>query len=208
MNAKREFSSATFCVRARARLVNRDIVAKSKYIKKYLRRADFCDTIVGVCTIVFVQQTHGVIMAEKTTYYVLKENAVPKVLLLVVQAKKLLETGECASVAAATEAVGISRSSFYKYKDDIFPFHDDTKGKTVTMVIQLSDEPGLLSKLLERIAGCGVNILTIFQSIPVNGVATLTLSVDVLESSDDFSGAVDSIREIKGVHYIKILARE
>lgn len=147
-------------------------------------------------------------MAEKTTYYVLKENAVPKVLLLVVQAKKLLETGECASVAAATEAVGISRSSFYKYKDDIFPFHDDTKGKTVTMVIQLSDEPGLLSKLLERIAGCGVNILTIFQSIPVNGVATLTLSVDVLESSDDFSGAVDSIREIKGVHYIKILARE
>ena len=75
-------------------------------------------------------------MAEKTTYFVLKEKAVPEVLLKVVAAKKLLATGKCDSVQDATESVGISRSSFYKYKDDIFPFHEDTKGKTVNMVIQ------------------------------------------------------------------------
>ena len=64
-------------------------------------------------------------MPEKTIYYVLKEKAVPEVLLKVVEAKRLLDSGKAPSVQEATEEVGISRSSFYKYKDDIFPFHDN-----------------------------------------------------------------------------------
>ena len=147
-------------------------------------------------------------MAEKTTYFVLKEKAVPEVLLKVVEAKKLIATGKCVSVQEATETVGISRSSFYKYKDDIFPFHEDTKGKTINMVIQLEDEPGILSRVLEEMAHFHVNILTIHQSIPVNGFATLTISVDVLEDSGDFSDLVNAIEKVDGVHYVKILARE
>ncbi len=77
-------------------------------------------------------------MAEKYQYYVLDKKAVPDVLLKVVEAKRLLESGRASSVQEATDSVGISRSSFYKYKDDIFPFHDDTKGKTITWVMQLS----------------------------------------------------------------------
>ncbi|WP_294239851.1 ACT domain-containing protein [Pseudobutyrivibrio sp.] len=147
-------------------------------------------------------------MAEKTTYFVLKEKAVPEVLLKVVAAKKLIETGKCDSVQEATEQVGISRSSFYKYKDDIFPFHEDAKGKTVNMVIQLEDEPGILSKVLEEMAHFHVNILTVHQSIPVNGFASVTISVDVLEDSGDFSELVNSIENVGGVNYVKILARE
>ena len=147
-------------------------------------------------------------MAEKTTYFVLKEKAVPEVLLKVVAAKKLIDTGKCDSVQEATEQVGISRSSFYKYKDDIFPFHEDAKGKTVNMVIQLEDEPGILSKVLEEMAHFHVNILTVHQSIPVNGFATVTISVDVLEDSGDFSELVNSIENVGGVNYVKILARE
>ena len=147
-------------------------------------------------------------MAEKTTYFVLKEKAVPEVLLKVVAAKKLIETGKCDSVQEATEQVGISRSSFYKYKDDIFPFQEDAKGKTVNMVIQLEDEPGILSKVLEEMAHFHVNILTVHQSIPVNGFATVTISVDVLEDSGDFSELVNSIENVGGVNYVKILARE
>ena len=116
-------------------------------------------------------------MAEKSSYFVLKEKAVPEVLLKVVEAKRLIESGKCQSVQDATERVGISRSSFYKYKDDIFRFHEDSKGKTITMVIQLEDEPVLLSTVLKSVAEDGANILTIHQSIPVNGVASLTLSV-------------------------------
>ena len=107
-------------------------------------------------------------MAESSNYFVLKKKAVPEVLLKVVEAKRLLDSGKVESVQEATEQVGISRSSFYKYKDDIFPFHENEKGKTVTLVIQVDDEPGLLSVVSKSIADCHANILTIHQSIPVS----------------------------------------
>ncbi len=147
-------------------------------------------------------------MKEKCQYFVLKEKAVPEVLLKVVEAKRLIDSGKIASVQEATEKVGISRSSFYKYKDDIFPFHETARGKTITMVIQLEDEPGLLSVVLKTIAEFHANILTIHQSIPINGIASLTLSVDVLPQTGDVAEMVARIEEQDGIHYVKILARE
>ncbi len=147
-------------------------------------------------------------MKEKGQYYVLKEKAVPDVLLRVVEAKRLLDSGKITSVQEVTERVGISRSSFYKYKDDIFPFRETAKGKTITMVIQLDDEPGLLSVVLKTVAEFNANILTIHQSIPINGIASLTLSVDVLAQTGDITEMVERIEEQKGIHYVKILGRE
>ncbi|MCI5934083.1 MAG: ACT domain-containing protein [Lachnospiraceae bacterium] len=147
-------------------------------------------------------------MAEKTTYYVIKEKAVPEVLLKVVEAKRLLESGRASSVQDAVERVDISRSSFYKYKDDIFPFHDNAKGRTITLVIQLDDEPGLLSSILRIIADGNANILTIHQSIPVNGIASLTLSIEILPQTTDANRIMEAIEAKDGVHYLKILARE
>ena len=147
-------------------------------------------------------------MAEKTTYYVIKEKAVPEVLLKVVEAKRLLESGRASSVQDAVERVDISRSSFYKYKDDIFPFHDNAKGRTITLVIQLDDEPGLLSSILRIIADGNANILTIHQSIPVNGIASLTLSIEILPQTTDANRIMEAIEARAGVHYLKILARE
>ena len=147
-------------------------------------------------------------MEEKSKYFVVKQKAVPEVLLKVVEAKKLLESERVITVQEATDRVGLSRSSFYKYKDDIFPFYDNAKGKTITLVMQMDDEPGLLSDLLHIVAVYHANILTIHQSIPVNGVATLTLSVEVLESTGNVSRMVEDMEEKHGVHYVKILARE
>ena len=132
--------------------------------------------------------------------------AYPPVLLCVIC--RFYPCPPAGSVQEAAENVGISRSSFYKYKDDIFPFHDNAKGKTITMVIQLDDEPGLLSVVLRIVADYHANILTIHQSIPVNGIASLTLSVDVLNETGDISQMVDTIEQQQGIHYLKILARE
>ncbi len=147
-------------------------------------------------------------MAEKTSFFVLREKAVPEVLLKVVEAKRLLDSGKVESVQDATEAVGISRSSFYKYKDDIFPYHENQKGKTITMVIQLDDEPGLLSIVLKTIADFHANILTIHQSIPINGIASLSLSIDVFPTTGNVEDMKNSIESVQGIHYAKILARE
>ena len=147
-------------------------------------------------------------MAEKGKYYIVRERAVPEVLLKVVEAKRLLEIDKTLSVHEAAEQVGISRSSFYKYQDDILPFHDETKGKTVTFVLQMQDEPGLLSTVLRTVAEFGANILTIHQSIPINGVASLTLSIAVLSTTADVSAMMAKIEKQKGVHDLKILGRE
>ena len=143
-------------------------------------------------------------MAEKSNYFVLRAKAVPEVLLKVVEAKRLLDSGKLESVQEATDAVGISRSSFYKYKDDIFPFYEGRKGKTVNLVIQMDDE----QVVLKSVADAKANILTIHQSVPVNGIASLTLSVDVFPESDDVDDMAKQIESLKGIHYVKILARE
>ena len=141
-------------------------------------------------------------------YYVVKEQAVPEVLLKVVQAKKLIDSGKAVSVNEAAEAVGISRSSFYKSKEDIFEFHDNAQGTTITLTFQMEDEPGILSDVLKVIAEFGANILTIHQSIPINGVASLSLSVQVLETTRDISEMLETMGKHRGVRNVKILAQE
>ena len=123
-------------------------------------------------------------MGETTKYFVVKQKAIPEVLLKVVEAKRLLESEKVLTIQEAVDAVGISRSSFYKYKDDIFPFHDNSQGTTITLTFQMDDEPGILSDVLKIIAEYRANILTIHQSIPINGIASLTLSIQVLQTTD------------------------
>ena len=155
-----------------------------------------------------VKKGVSIVMAEESKYFVVKKKAVPEVLLKVVEAKRLIEVERSLSIQEAVERAGISRSSFYKYKDDIFPFHDNTQGQTVTLTFQMDDAPGVLSDALKIIADFGYNILTIHQSVPIGGVATLTVSFQVLAASGDVSEMIQRMETQRGVHYVKILAKE
>ena len=147
-------------------------------------------------------------MGETTKYFVVKQKAIPEVLLKVVEAKRLLESEKVLTIQEAVDAVGISRSSFYKYKDDIFPFHDNSQGTTITLTFQMDDEPGILSDVLKIIAEYRANILTIHQSIPINGIASLTLSIQVLQTTGDISRMIEQLEGQPIVHHVKILAKE
>ena len=147
-------------------------------------------------------------MGETTKYFVVKQKAIPEVLLKVVEAKRLLESEKVLTIQEAVDAVGISRSSFYKYKDDIFPFHDNSQVTTITLTFQMDDEPGILSDVLKIIAEYRANILTIHQSIPINGIASLTLSIQVLQTTGDISRMIEQLEGQPSVHHVKILAKE
>ena len=147
-------------------------------------------------------------MESTTVYFVVKQRALPEVLLKVVEANRLIETQRVASVQEAVDQVGISRSSYYKYKDDIFPFHDSAQGTTLTLSCQMNDEPGLLSDVLKIVAEFGANILTIHQTIPINGIASLSLSIQILDTTGDVSEMVLEMEKKTGVHNVKVLARE
>ncbi len=141
-------------------------------------------------------------------YYVLRERAVPEVLLKVVEAKRLMESGEAESIMEATEMVDISRSSFYKYKDDISIFHKKDEGKITTVILQVDDGPGMFLGVLNSIAEYKINILNIHQGISVNGVANLMLELEAPENAEYIPDIVKKIGRREGVHYVKILARE
>ena len=144
---------------------------------------------------------------ENNKYYLIKQKAVPEVLLKVIEAKRLLETEKVMTIQEAAEKVGLSRSSFYKYKDDIFPFPENVKGRTVTFVLQMDDQPGMLSEVLKIIAHYSANILTIHQTIPINGVASLTMSMEIPPMLD-MSLMMTELEQKDGIQYVKILAME
>ncbi len=111
-------------------------------------------------------------------YYIVESSALPEVFLKVAEAKRMLTTGEAATVGDATKAVGISRSAFYKYHEALTPFQNMMSGRIITFQLMLKDRTGVLSGILSIFAYLGVNILTINQTIPTNGCAVVTISAE------------------------------
>ncbi|NDL67640.1 ACT domain-containing protein [Anaerotalea alkaliphila] len=147
-------------------------------------------------------------MADHVNYYIIKKRALPEVFLKVVEAKHLIEKEKAMTIQDAVDAVGISRSSFYKYKDCIFPFYEHTRGSVITVAMKIDDEPGVLASVINAIAAFKANILTIHQSIPINGVADISLSVEILPNTGEVQELINEIETFEGIHQIKILARE
>jgi chorismate mutase len=88
------------------------------------------------------------------------------------------------------------------------PFRENTKGKTVTFMIVMDDIPGLLSTVLQLVAEYRANVLTILQAIPVNGIASLTISIEVLPTTREVADLVAQVEQLEGIHELKLLSRE
>ena len=145
-------------------------------------------------------------MSQPAKYFIVEAGAMPEIIRKVAQAKQLLEMGEASTVNAAAQAVGISRSAFYKYKDSVRPFNDMLHGRIVTIQVMLRDEPGVLSGVLNVFAGTGVNILTINQNIPVNGRAVVTITAETSELQRPLEELLAEGTSTQGVLKCEILA--
>ncbi len=139
-------------------------------------------------------------------YYIVEAKALPEVFLKVAEAKWLLETGKVSTVNDATRITGISRSAFYKYRDTISPFQDLMQGRILTFQFLLRDETGLLSAILSIFAQFGANILTIHQTIPTNGAASVTISAETSAMAEGVERLMHSLSERDGVLKAEILA--
>ena len=132
-------------------------------------------------------------MAKSPNYYIVEADALPEIFRKVVEARRLMDTGEVETVNQAVQATGISRSAFYKYKDAVRPFQDMLHGRIVTFQLLLKDEPGLLSRVLNIFAGSGANILTINQGIPSNGCAVVTVNAETSDMGGSLQGLLEEI---------------
>ncbi len=145
-------------------------------------------------------------MSDCAKYFIVEATSMPEIFRKVAEAKRLLETGEESTVNGAVHAVGISRSAFYKYKDAVRPFNDMLHGRIVTFQTLLKDEPGQLSRMLNVFAGTGVNILTINQSIPVNGCAIVTMTAETSQIQHTLEEVLGEVSASAGVIKCEILA--
>lgn len=145
-------------------------------------------------------------MASNPKYYIVEAAALPEVFLKVAEAKRLLDTGEAATVGEATHNAGISRSAFYKYRDSILPFQNLMAGRIITFQLTLHDETGILSSLLTIFAQWGANILTINQTIPTNGCAAVTISAETNNLKTSLEELLRRLNSMPGVVRAEILA--
>ncbi len=145
-------------------------------------------------------------MSTQPKYFIVDAQALPEIFLKVMEAKRLLDTGEVRTVNQAANQTGISRSAFYKYKDAVRPFHDMLSGRIINFQILLKNEPGVLSAVLNAFAQCGANILTINQSIPAGGGAVVNIGAETSELKMPVEGLLERSRAVDGVVRCEILA--
>lgn len=145
-------------------------------------------------------------MSREVKYYIVAADALPEIFVKVAEAKRMMQTGEAATVGAATRMAGISRSAFYKYKDSVQPFNDLKSEHILTFYGMLKDTPGVLSHVLSDFAGAGANILTINQSIPTNGCAAITVSAETSDMDMTLEMFLELVSGVEGVIRFEVLA--
>ena len=145
-------------------------------------------------------------MGAKPKYYIVEATALPEVFLKVAEAKRLLSTGEAATVNDAAKLTGISRSAFYKYRDSVMPFHNMMIGRILTYQLKLHDEPGVLSGILKTFADFSANILTINQTIPSGGCAMVTITAETSGMKDTPDELLRNLNASTGVISAEVLA--
>ena len=145
-------------------------------------------------------------MTSKPRYYLVEESALPEVFLKVAETKRLLSTGEAATVNEATRMTDISRSAFYKYRDSVLPFQNMMAGRIITFQLLVHDEPGRLSEILAIFADANANIMTINSIVPTNGTAVITISASTLDINISIEDLMAKLNTTRGVVKADILA--
>ncbi len=147
-------------------------------------------------------------MKEVPKLYIVEGSKLPEVFLRVIETKRLLQSGQAKTVNDAVRRTGISRSAFYKYKDSISLFTEISEGRIITFGGELSDEPGVLSGLLNLLAKLHANILTINQNIPIDGRATVTISARTGGLEVEIDELIRQSNALPGVIKFEVLAGE
>lgn len=139
-------------------------------------------------------------------YYLVREDVLTDAMHKTLEAKHLLQSGTVSSIWDAVKQVDLSRSAFYKYRDAVFPFHSIVQERILTVFLQLEDRKGTLAKLLSTVTDTHCNVLTIHQTIPIQGRANVTLSLDVTAMDVDLDDLMQSLKKLDFVESAEVIS--
>ncbi|MBO5286777.1 MAG: ACT domain-containing protein [Clostridia bacterium] len=141
-------------------------------------------------------------------YLLVDKSILPSYYEKVIEAKALLASGKVKDVSEASKAVGISRSTYYKYKDYVFPINSDTECRKAVISFMLSHKAGILGEALNQLSQDGANILTITQNLPINSRANVVISIDISQVKGDADTLCKNLSTIDGVSSVKLISIE
>jgi chorismate mutase len=141
-------------------------------------------------------------------YLVVSKKILPDVYEKVIEARNLINNGNVKGISEAVKKVGISRSTYYKYKDYVFSPAENSIGRKAVITMMLRHEKGVLSSVLNYLSNVDANILAINQSIPINGKASVSVSLDISDITQSIDDMVLELKKVKGVSTIKLISIE
>ena len=141
-------------------------------------------------------------------YLLVDKEILPSYYEKVIEARSLLSSGKVKDVSEAAKLVGISRSTYYKYKDYVFATNSDVNGRKAIISFTLAHKPGILSEVLSLLSLNGANILTITQNLPVNSKAHVVMTIDVTALKQDLTPLLKELNNINGVSGTKLISVE
>ena len=141
-------------------------------------------------------------------YFIIDKAILPDYYEKVIEARELVESRKAKDVSEAVRKAGISRSTYYKYKDYIFAPNHDTLGKKAVIAFNLAHKAGALSETLKKLTEGGANILTINQNMPIGGKAHVLLSLDTQNLNADMDVLLRELAHLSGVTGVRLIAIE
>lgn len=144
---------------------------------------------------------------KNAKYYLVQEEILPEAIKKTIRVKEILKLGEAKTINEAVEMMDLSRSAFYKYKDYVFPFYETSTGKIVSIYVSMSNVPGMLSSILHEFADKKASILTINQNIPLQGVATASISFETKDMEGSLQELIEHLEMMKGILKVEILGQ-
>ncbi|WP_413628290.1 ACT domain-containing protein [Fructilactobacillus vespulae] len=141
-------------------------------------------------------------------YYIIDQSLLPETFSKVIAARHLLEGGKAKNISEAVKEVGISRGSFYKYKDLVFETEEENWNRKAVISFMLNDEAGILSTVLKEIAESHASVLTINQNIPIHKLASVVISLDLSKMETTIDGLIKMIEKIYGTSNVRLVSIE
>lgn len=155
----------------------------------------------AICVLTFRKEKEN--MTEKE-YFIVHKSLLPEFYDQVIRARDLVDNEGC-SVSYACDTTGISRSTFYKYKDSIF-YPSKEYGRKAIFALKTMDKRGVLSNILNLVYENDGSVISINQGIPIKDTAYITITVDLQEYKGMIEELIVKFKKIKGVKSVTLLA--
>lgn len=141
-------------------------------------------------------------------YLVIDKEILPEIFEKIIEAKELLRTGKVKEITEAVKKVGVSRSTYYKYKDHVFTVSETSNGRKANLNFLVKQEVGVLSNILKVIAQRKGNILTINQDIPIYDIANVSITFDISKLTVNIEQLINDLNKVSGVVELRLIAIE